>query len=188
MSAGFLTLLLCVGGAPQIDAQMFQVGPPHPEETYWRTPGQTRAVILIHGLRIHPISEARAAKPELSHWEKPDATIVKALSKHADVFAFCYGQNAPLDDIAKLPVLADSVRRLQKMEYREIIFVGYSAGGLIARQYVEDAPNGGGVTKVIQVCPPNGGSSWTVLSSGVRQAQEPFVRSLTKEARETVRQ
>ena len=50
--------------------------------------------------------------------------------------------------------------------------VGYSAGALIARYFVEDSPDYG-VTKVIQVCAPNGGSGWGKLTAGVRQSQEP---------------
>jgi hypothetical protein len=56
---------------------------------------------------------------------------------------------------------------------------------LIARYYVEDWP-AGGVTKVIQVCSPNGGTSWGKRTAGVRQSQEAFMTSLTKEARADV--
>lgn len=142
-----------------------------------------RAVVLLHGLRPQPVSASAASRAEPSYWEKPQAPIVRALSPDADIYAFHYAQVAAVDDIARLPALADATRLLRGAGYQEVVLIGYSAGGIIARLFVEDTPNAG-VTKVIQVCAPNTGSDWTVLKHGVREVQMPFVRSLTKEERQ----
>lgn len=122
----------------------------------------------------------------MSGWEKPGSSLVNALGTNSDVFALGYGQNATIDEIARSPALFRSVRTLKSMGYSEIILVGHSAGALIARYFVEDWPSEG-VTKVVQVCPPNGGSSWGKRTAGVRQRQEAFITSMTKEARATNR-
>src|SRR5205085_3128590 len=61
-----------------------------------------------------------------------------------------------------------------------------SAGSLVARYYVENLGGECGVSKVIQVCPPNGGTAWGKFTAGVRHSQEPFLASLTKESRQAV--
>src|SRR5262249_33218472 len=91
------------------------------------------------------------------------------------------------DEIARSPALSKAVKSLRSAGYDEVTLVGYSAGGLIARLFVEDAPNCG-VTKVIQVCAPNAGSEWAFLRSGVRAVQAPFVRSLAKDDRSGIAQ
>ena len=68
-----------------------------------------------------------------------------------DVFAFAYGQTVAAEEVADLPDLGVAVGRLRQAGSGEIILVGYGAGGLIARQFVENQP-ASGVTKVIQVC------------------------------------
>lgn len=147
-----------------------------------RRPDMRRAVVLLHGLRPQPVSADAAGRAKPSTWEKPQGPIVKALEQDADVYAFHYAQTVPLDEIAALPALAQATRALRAAGYDEVTLVGYSAGGVIARLFVEDVPNSG-VTKVVQVCAPNAGSDWTILSHGVRSVQAPFVRSLTKEDR-----
>jgi len=62
------------------------------------------------------------------------------------------------------------------------VLVGHSAGGLIARQIVEDHDDIG-ITKVIQVCSPNGGTNWAALKAA-RAVQKPFLASLTHASRE----
>src|SRR5262245_22192328 len=143
----------------------------------------SRAVILIHGLRVQPVSAAAARRAEPSFWEMPQAPLVHALSKENDVYGFHYAQTTGVDDVARLPMLSRAVISLKEAGYSEIIMVGYSAGGIIARQFVENQPAGCGVTKVIQVCTPNNGSDWTVLTQGVRAAQIPFVESLKRQSR-----
>lgn len=147
-----------------------------------RSEGQTRAVVLIHGLRLHPFSESHARQPKLDDWQKPGCDLVATLAKEADVYAFSYGQVAPLDSIGAQPDLADAARKLHDLGYAEVVLVGHSAGGLLARQTVEDHADCG-VTRVVQVCSPNTGAGLGKLARTVREAQEPFVRSLTKEAR-----
>ncbi|HEX4588593.1 MAG TPA: hypothetical protein VH120_01610 [Gemmataceae bacterium] len=147
-----------------------------------RTPGQPRAVVLLHGLRLHPINDANAWHAELAGWESPTSPLVKALGKDADVFAFGYAQHEPVEEVARAPALRENIAALKRAGYAEVVLVGYSAGALIARYFVEDSPDCG-VTKVIQVCAPNGGSSWGKLTAGVRQSQEPFLLSLSKESR-----
>ncbi len=138
---------------------------------------------MIHGLHPHPISDANALHADLSSWEEPNSAMVKALGKDADVFAFGYAQHRPIEEVARAPALRQHVARLRQAGYTEVVLVGYSAGALIARFFVEDEP-ACGVTKVIQVCAPNGGSAWGKLTAGVRSSQEPFLVSLTKEWRQ----
>ncbi|MCS6850801.1 MAG: alpha/beta hydrolase [Gemmataceae bacterium] len=150
-----LGFLLVIGGGPvKTDfAQVFPV-PKIPGLTE-RSPGQTRAVLLLHGLRPHVFREADVAQPGFQDWQQPGCTLVKALSAVADVYASAYGRNATVEDVAHTKALREAVGRLVDLGYQEVILVGHSAGGLIARQLVEDYPDLG-VTKVIQVCPPNG--------------------------------
>jgi pimeloyl-ACP methyl ester carboxylesterase len=148
-----------------------------------RRPDQTRAVILIHGLRIHPFNAVAVGRAEPSRWQTTGAPVVRALAPVADVYAFHYAQTMPLDAVARLPALARAVRSLREAGYSEVILVGFSAGGVIARQFVEDTP-GSGATRVIQVCSPNTGSNWSVLQYGVRANQQPFIRSVARGERE----
>jgi pimeloyl-ACP methyl ester carboxylesterase len=98
------------------------------------------------------------------------------------VYAFSYGQSVPVDVIPKMPNLRDGIHALRELGYREVVLVGHSAGGLIARHLVEDDPSCG-VTKVVQVCAPNVGSAWAALKNGVCASQKTFVGSLSKKER-----
>jgi pimeloyl-ACP methyl ester carboxylesterase len=171
-------------GAPPVAARFAQVVPDRGEdEDRWeRSEGKTRAVVLIQGLSMHPISSAKVVRPEYTRWQRPDSTLAKALGRDSDVYAFAYGQNVEVDVIAGEARLREWVWQLRALGYREVVLVGFSAGALIARQFVEDYP-AAGVTKVIQVCPPNGGSDWSKAEFAVRSNQAPFLRSLTKGAR-----
>jgi pimeloyl-ACP methyl ester carboxylesterase len=170
--------------APPIETKFIQVAPvPKESSAVERSAGQTRAVLLLHGFRAHPFQTSKVARAEFHDWQRPGSTLVKTLAKDSDVFAFAYGQVAAVDRIAGCPDLADAVRRLRRSGYAEIVLVGHSAGGVIARHFVEDRPDAG-VTKVIQVCAPNGGCSLGKTILGVGADQEEFVRSLSKEARE----
>jgi pimeloyl-ACP methyl ester carboxylesterase len=138
-------------------------------------------VVLIQGLLVRPFDKASVEKPTLREWQKPGSTLVKHLEPLGDVYAFTYAQSVEVDEIADQPSLRDGVRRLRELGYREVVLVGHSAGGLIARCLVEDYPNLG-VTKVVQVCTPNAGSGWAKLQA-VPRTQKPFLQSLTKEGR-----
>lgn len=150
-----------------------------------RRDGTYRAVVLLHGLRVQPVSAEAARRAEPSHWESPDSPAVRLLGRDSDVYAFHYAQTLPLDDVARLPALARSIRKLREAGYEEVVLLGFSVGGVIARHFVEDTPNSG-VTKVIQVCSPNGGSEWSFLRPGARAVQSPFIRSIAKKERQRV--
>jgi pimeloyl-ACP methyl ester carboxylesterase len=109
---------------------------------------------------------------------------VKKLAKEADVYAFAYAQTARADEIPEVGDLGVWVERLRKLGYKEIVLIGYSAGGVVARDFVEDNTDTG-VTKVIQVCAPNEGSVWA-KTRAVRSNQADFLQSLTKDMRREV--
>jgi pimeloyl-ACP methyl ester carboxylesterase len=183
MSTAVLVLCALVVATPvPVDTRFTQVAPAAREvAAFSRSPGCSRAVVLIHGLRMHPISKLGIVHAAFSDWQKAESALVQQLARDCDVFAFAYAQTVAADDVAEAPDLSDSVRRVQMLGYREVILVGYSAGGVIARQFVEDNPDSP-VTKVVQVCAPNGGSGWASLPALCKQQAE-FLRSLTKQTR-----
>jgi pimeloyl-ACP methyl ester carboxylesterase len=175
--------LLFALGDEAVETRFIQVAPPTPEgAAFTRSPSKTRAVILIRGLHVHPFSDSQVRRATFPSWEQPGSTLVRSLASDADVFAFTYGQAIPVGDVAALPSFHACVQDVRRMGYAEIVLVGFSAGGLVARQFVEDNPDSG-VTKVVQVCAPNGGSNWAELTPGVRPSQQPFLESLTRRAR-----
>jgi hypothetical protein len=186
MSAWLPTLcLLLATGVPTVETRFVQVAPVRPlnlSNTITRTPGQTRAVILIEGLELHFLDHRKGTQAELRPWQQPGSILVRTLAHDADVFAFSYGQTETLSDLAAVPALPENVQRLRLSGYTEVVLIGYSAGGLIARQFVEDNPESG-VTRVIQVCTPNLGSSLAKIKASVGVAQESFLQSLTQPAR-----
>jgi len=176
-----LPILCLLFAAPDIETQFVQVTPVRQEQRWWNAPGKTRAVVLIHGLYVHPFSKTDVPRPHLHSWQKADCVLVKKLAADSDVFAFSYGQTVSADEVAECPELERHVRQLRRDGYRDIVLIGHSAGGVIARQFVEDHPDCG-VTKVIQVCAPNGGSGWAKWQT-VRANQVDFLDSLTKPVR-----
>ena len=171
---------LALGSGPVVESAFNQIAPVAAEALWVRTPGRAQAVILVHGFHYHALS-VNVPKAEFRSWQKRDAVLVKELAPTADVYAFAYGQNVPLDTIVKESKLGESIVRLRKMGYADITLVGHSAGGLIARHFVEDYPDAG-VTKVVQICAPNGGSPLATLV--VHRNQKPFVECLTEKHRE----
>lgn len=174
--------LLCstlLAAPPKIETRLEQIAPVPPNAKPTRSDGQSRAVLLLHGFIFH-LREESVAIPTFRPWQRPDSTLVKALSKEADVYAFAYGQNAPLDDIVRQGGLAAAVSLMKKLGYKEIVLLGHSAGGLVARHFIEDHPECG-VTKVIQICTPNGGT--LTAKNKVHLAQQPFIDCLTPECR-----
>jgi pimeloyl-ACP methyl ester carboxylesterase len=165
--------------AAKVDTLLEKVAPAKPAAR--RTPGQDRVVVLIHGLGLHPIAKDRAGRATLRSWQKGDSVLVKELARHADVYALSYGQVVAVDKVPEAIHLADRVRDLRKAGYRDVVLVGHSAGGLIARQLVEDHPDLG-VSKVIQVCAPNTGSALAAVRAA-RDAQVAFLVSLGRAAR-----
>jgi hypothetical protein len=147
------------------------------------TPSEkARAVVLIPGLHVHPLKPTKATIPERRPWQGPKSELVKALAQDSDVFAFGYSQNVPVDEIAVSAGLRDAVARLRKAGYKEVVLVGHSAGGVIARQFAEQFPDAG-VTKVVAVSAPFAGAEAATFKIGYPKVQAPFVKSLTPEAR-----
>jgi pimeloyl-ACP methyl ester carboxylesterase len=174
-------LLTSAGGAEPVETKFLQVHPV-PQGGMERTPGRARAVLMLHGLGIHPLNKAKVHEPLLHDWQLPGSVLVKTLGREADVFAYAYSQNTRLEKVADTPALAHAVGKLRFLGYPEIILLGHSTGGVVARLFVEDHPRAG-VTKVIQVCAPNDGSSWAKLNFSVARDQEMFLQSLTKKDR-----
>jgi pimeloyl-ACP methyl ester carboxylesterase len=173
---------LLLPAAPPFESFFVQVAPPiKAGDPLRRSADQHRAVILLHGLFIHPFSKTNVGRAVLHGWQKPDSVFVRRVAEEADVFSFAYSQTLPADEVAQRPDLAEYIAQVRKLGYHEIILLGHSAGGLIARVFVEDHPEAG-VTKVIQVCTPNGGSGWATIQA-VRANQLDFLDSLTKAAR-----
>lgn len=181
MYAALPILCLLFASTEAIETRFVQVAPVRSQQQWWNGPGKTRAVVLIHGLFVHPFSQANVGRASLHSWQQPNSLLVKRLAREADVFSFAYAQTVSADDIAECPQLERQVRKLRQDGYREIVLIGHSAGGVIARQFVEDHPDCG-VTKVIQVCAPNTGSGWAKWQT-VRANQLDFLDSLTKPAR-----
>ena len=175
--------ILCalLGSSPAIETQFVQLAPPPRERAWWSKPGRTRAVVLIHGLYVHPFSKTNVTRAQPHSWQQPDSLLVKRLASESDVFAFSYAQTVTADEVAECPELEKHVLRLRREGYLDIVLIGHSAGGVIARQFVEDHPDSG-VTKVIQVCAPNAGSGWATWQT-VRANQIDFLESLTKPVR-----
>lgn len=183
LSPTFALALLLFPSEPAVETKFVQVAPTVKVAGPVRTLGQARAVVLIHGFRPHPVSATSALRADFSGWEESNSALVKLLARDADVFAFGYGQHLPVEEVARGSALDRHVVALRQTGYSEVVLVGYSAGALVARYFVEDHP-AAGVTKVIQVCPPNGGTNWGKFTAGVRQSQEPFLLSLSKQARQ----
>jgi len=177
-------LLAIVSAVIPVQTRFAQLAPVTGEAiSFQRTAGQDRAVILFHGFKLHPFSDEQVCKPEWHIWQRPGGDLLKVLGRDADVYGFAYGQNATVEQIAHGLALASYVRQVKAMGYGEIVLIGHSTGGVIAREFVEDNPQAG-VTKVIQVCSPNTGSSLARTTFAVRKIQEPLVLSLSCESRQ----
>lgn len=147
-------------------------------------PKRDRAVVCVHGLLPHLFNPDRAAKPEAHDWQQKDSRLVKAISDDSDVFGFSYAQTRSVDDVTYCRGLRDGVAAIRAAGYKEIVLVGHSAGGVIARRFVETFPDSG-VTKVIAVACPFTGSKWANLPGfTLPRKQVAFIHSLSPEVRE----
>jgi pimeloyl-ACP methyl ester carboxylesterase len=181
MAVALLWACLVVG-SDAVQTQFVQVAPHEAPAGGWRRgPGERRAVVLIQGLLVRPFGKKEVERASLRDWQKPGSLLVRRLAAEADVYAFAYGQNVPVDAVAEQPALRDGVRRLREMGYRDVVLVGFSAGGVVARRLVEDCRDAG-ATKVVQVCAPNAGSGWAKLPA-LPKNEKPFLHSLTKDER-----
>src|SRR5581483_653516 len=95
-----------------LPAQVWQVAPDNPGPP-WLITRTNRAVLLVHGLRIHPLHPDRAARPGRHEWQEPRCELVRALAADADVFAFSYAQTTPLDAVAHSAILREAVDHLR---------------------------------------------------------------------------
>src|SRR5262245_9665545 len=156
-------LIVAAPAEPDVRTLLVKLGPLTDEAgQLGRSPAQARAVVLIHGLGLRPLSREKAHQPALCRWQKPEAAVVRGLAQESDVWAVGYGQNAPVEKVA--PMVGREVRRVKALGYKEVVLVGHSAGALVARHIVEDDPQAG-VTKALQVCAPNLGSGWAALQA-----------------------
>jgi pimeloyl-ACP methyl ester carboxylesterase len=165
------------GKKEPLSAAFAQVAPvPERPTLFERGVEQKRAVILIHGYRPE-FDRFLTARAVLQDWQEPDSFMVQILKRDADVYAFAYGQNATVREVAEAPELAAGVARLRSMGYTELVLLGHSGGGLVCRHFVENHA-GAGITKVVQVCTPNAGSFWAHFGAVACSTQRPYVDSL----------
>jgi len=183
-----LVVVALAAPAANLPTDLWQVAPDARGKPGWLEPKPTkdRAVLLIPGLKIHPLRPGRAARPELHNWQEPTSDLVRTLAKDFDVFAFGYAQTTPLDAVAHAPGLRAAVAQIRKAGYREIVLIGHSSGGVIARLFVSHYPDAG-VTKVITVAAPHNGSDLAYIPAGYLKAQAPFVQSLAPDVRAAAR-
>ncbi|MFO0925767.1 MAG: alpha/beta fold hydrolase [Gemmataceae bacterium] len=165
--------------ATPVDTLFVKVGP-NPKVP-GRTPGQPRALVLIHGLSLHFLHGDKIQKAKLRPWQEAESPVVKRLGQEGDVYSLAYGQTVAVETVCEASLLLRHLAGLKAAGYTQIVLIGHSAGGLIARQVVEDFPDLG-VTRVIQVCSPNAGSVLAALKTA-RGAQMAFLLSLTRGAR-----
>src|SRR5581483_3320844 len=104
-----LTLLLLVQPA-RVDSKFEQVRPEPPlGKLMARSEGQERAVVLIHGLHPHPFNSENVTRPAFRDWQAAEARLPRELVLRADVFAFAYAQDVPVDDVAASSSLAEDI-------------------------------------------------------------------------------
>jgi pimeloyl-ACP methyl ester carboxylesterase len=188
MGSAVVVVALTLAAGSTIDFRIAEVSPERAESASWvRTPGARRAIILIHGLKVHAFFEHAPYEARFDSWQKPGSRLVKGLALLGDVYAAAYSQNVAVEKIAADARWLLCIASIHALGYQEIILVGHSAGGIIARELVEDHPQCG-CTKVVQVCAPNGGSAWAEFYPGVVKGQTLFVRSLTSGEREQARE
>lgn len=176
-------ILATILAVPSVDTKFARVAPESQHDAIVRSENKDRAVVLVQGLYPHPFSDDNVAIAMWQDWQKPDSELVQKLGNESDVYSLAYAQHVSVHQIGESARLRDKIDQLDKLGYDEIVLVGHSAGGLIARQFVEDHPNSG-VTKVVQVCAPNGGSMLGKAEIYVRRSQEVFLTSLTSDSRE----
>lgn len=182
-----LTLVVSLFAAPAatLPTDVWQVAPEANGRPFWvqNAGRKERAALLIPGLKLHPLRPGRVTQPELHDWQAPKGELVKALARDFDVFAFGYAQTVPVDVVAHAPGLRETVGQLRRAGYTEVVLIGHSAGGIVARQFAECYPDSG-VTRVVQVAAPNGGSDLAAFfKTGYPKSQAAFVQSLAPAVR-----
>lgn len=173
--------LLGLALAATLPTDVRRVSPEPPKSWLGAPARKDRAVILVHGMKLYPLRPQKTEQAVPHDWQEPGSPLVTALSKDADVFAFSFAQTLPVDLIAHAPALRDAVRKFNAVGYREVVLVGHSAGGVLARLFAEHYPDG--LTKVVLVATPHAGTEVANATVGYPKSQTPFVRSLSPEAR-----
>lgn len=186
MTAPFAALLLALGHVEHLPTATWQVAPAQ-QAKFDATPVEPkvtkpRGVLLVHGLQLHPLRPEKATRPEPHDWVNPKAELVQALGRDFDVYAFSYAQTLPVDLVSLSAGLRAGVEALTRAGYKDVVLIGHSAGGIVARQFVERFPKAG-VTKVIQVGSPNAGSLLAMIDVGLPKPQVPFIKSLAPRSR-----
>src|SRR5947207_1310556 len=120
-------ILWCLLAWPgEAETRFEQVHPvPKTRDAVEKTPGQQRAIVLLHGLRIHTFSTSRVHQAGFHDWQIPGSFLVQSLGKNADVYCFAYSQNTPLENICEHNGLATAIRKLNFLGYTEIVLVGH---------------------------------------------------------------
>ena len=184
-----LVVALCGTPAAKLPTELWPVAPDPAAKAWWLVTERSkdRAVILLPGLKLHPLRPNRVTRPEMHDWQEGGSELVTTLARSADVFAFGYAQTVSLDVVAHSWGLRAAVARVKGAGYGEVVLVGHSAGGVIARLFAENYPDAG-VTKVILVAAPNAGSELAaVFKTGYPKVQAPFVMSLAPVTRKAAR-
>lgn len=144
------------------------------------------AVVLIHGLMVHPFRPDLAEWADPHSWQKPTGEIVKSLAADADVFGFSYAQTVSVDSVAISKGFRDGISALKAAGYKQVVLVGHSAGGIISRRFVELYPDAG-VTKVLCIGCPHLGSDWAHLPDTILpRTQQRFIQSMQRDVRESL--
>ncbi len=181
-----LPLVVAIFAAPaaNLPTELWQVAPDPRVKLLEKAPAaKERAVVLIPGLKIHPLRPSVSTRPEMHSFQEPGSEIVRALSKEFDVYAWGYAQTVPMDVVAHSPGLRRAVQGLRDAGYKDIVLIGHSAGGVIARIFVQAYPDSG-VTKLITVASPHAGAELAdLIRAGYPKVQAPFIQSLATELR-----
>lgn len=182
LSSSTLAGLLLMASVQQLPTAFWQISPEYQMNPKPKAEN-TRAILLIHGLVPRPVSPSKARQPEPNSWQLPGTELVRQLKPDFDVYGLSYAQVTPCEWVCLADGLRDAVKLLKTAGYSEIILMGHSAGGLIARNFVERFPDSS-VTKVIAVASPHAGSFWANLPQvGLPSSQIPFIRSLAPQYR-----
>ena len=113
----FSLVAAAVGSLPctvDVAAEVWLVAPdggPKPWVAHTEPSEKARAVVLVHGLHLHPIQPEKVSKPWVRDWQEPKSELVKTLAPDFDVFAFSYAQTAAVDEIAKSQGMRDTAKQ-----------------------------------------------------------------------------
>jgi len=181
-----LPFIVAVFAAPaaELPTELWQVAPDAKNKPGWLNNPRTkdRAVLMLPGLKMHLLRPSLSTRPELHNWQEPTSELVHVLAKDFDVFAFGCAQTIPLDAVAHSPGLRAAVANLKSAGYKEIVLIGHSAGGVIARLFAENYPDSG-ITKVVTVAAPHAGAELANIKVGYSKAQAAFIQSLAPDWR-----